>query len=87
MIASRAEGQVEGNVTLHHQPLSLEAFRRYSGYVIQADRLLPNLTVEETLTYTAQLKFLGECEKEEIQNKVDTLKTHIYVHSLLSRGL
>ena len=75
MIASRAEGQVEGNVTLHHQPMSLEAFRRHAGYVIQADRLLPNLTVEETLTYTAQLKFLGECNESEIHEKVSIVMT------------
>jgi ABC-type multidrug transport system ATPase subunit len=73
VIARRTEGEVEGSVTLHHQPLSLQAFRAHAGYVIQADRLLPNLSVQETLEYTARLKFLGQCDHEEIQNMVGTL--------------
>ncbi|XP_013402842.1 ATP-binding cassette sub-family G member 5 [Lingula anatina] len=34
-----------------------------AGYVIQADRLMDNLTVKETLTYTAKLKFVGKSSK------------------------
>ena len=70
MIASRVDGQVEGKITLDHAPLTEGRFRKLAGYVIQADRLLPNLTVEETLTYTAQLKFLDKEDKQTIKEKV-----------------
>lgn len=37
-------------------PSSDDIVRATVGYVMQADHLLPSLTVEETLTYAAQLR-------------------------------
>jgi ABC-type multidrug transport system ATPase subunit len=44
--------------------------RQRVSYVIQADRLLPNLTVRETLTYTAYLKLPDNVHKHQLERKV-----------------
>ena len=77
-VASRIDGKYAGTITFQQQPLSLNAFRKHAGYVIQADRLLPSLTVEETLSYTAQLKLQAKEEKEEILKKVGKYGTYEY---------
>jgi ABC-type multidrug transport system ATPase subunit len=38
---------------------------------MQADRLLPNLTVRETLRYTAKLKLPGHVTTDDIERKVN----------------
>lgn len=43
---------------------------RKASYVLQADRLLPTLTVRETLTYMAYLKLPGYTTESEIEAKV-----------------
>jgi ATP-binding cassette subfamily G (WHITE) protein 5 (sterolin 1) len=56
VIACRHQGSIEGRVLLGKKELDASTFKRKCGYVIQSDRLLANLTVKETLMYTA-LKF------------------------------
>ncbi|CAI0441470.1 unnamed protein product [Linum tenue] len=51
--------QVSGEVLINNRPLDARAIRRQSGFVTQEDALFPELTVEETLTYSAQLKLPG----------------------------
>ncbi|CAL1386336.1 unnamed protein product [Linum trigynum] len=51
--------QVSGEVLINSRPLDARAIRRQSGFVTQEDALFPELTVEETLTYSAQLKLPG----------------------------
>ncbi len=74
VIARRAQGQVVGGVYIDGKLLTSQLFRTDCGYVIQADRLLPNLTVRETLTYTARLKF-ATATKEVIAQRVRPLYT------------
>ena len=59
---------------LDGETLSESVFRQKAGYVIQADRLMANLTVKETLTYTALLQAAGEDthSREHIENRVST---------------
>ena len=45
-------------------------FQREAGYVIQDDRLLPNLTVKETLVYTSVLKFPEATDRTAIDARV-----------------
>ncbi|XP_070210258.1 ATP-binding cassette sub-family G member 5-like [Littorina saxatilis] len=50
-----------------------DVMRQRVSYVIQADRLLPNLTVRETLTYTAYLKLPNSVNKKQLKEKVDNV--------------
>jgi ABC-type multidrug transport system ATPase subunit len=49
-------GRSEGTVLFSGVKPSTAFLRRFTGYVEQFDTLLPNLTVEEMLSYTAELK-------------------------------
>nr|XP_006638853.1 PREDICTED: ATP-binding cassette sub-family G member 5 isoform X1 [Lepisosteus oculatus]XP_015218807.1 PREDICTED: ATP-binding cassette sub-family G member 5 isoform X1 [Lepisosteus oculatus] len=48
-------GTLQGDVYLNGQTLKRDQFQDCFSYVLQSDNLLSYLTVEETLTYTAQL--------------------------------
>lgn len=58
-------GQLKGDIWLDGTEITEELFQKKAGYVIQADRLMANLSVRETLTYTALLQ---AANKEESQN-------------------
>jgi ABC-type multidrug transport system ATPase subunit len=49
-------GEISGEVRFGGEPASREFLRRYTGYCEQSDTLIPELTVEEMLLYTADLK-------------------------------
>jgi ATP-binding cassette subfamily G (WHITE) protein 2 len=49
-------GEISGEVRFGGEPPSREFLRRYTGYCEQSDTLIPELTVEEMLLYTADLK-------------------------------
>ena len=73
VIAFRAEGDVTGIMTYRDVRCTKEMMRQRVSYVIQADRLLPNLTVRETLTFTAYLKFPNSVDKHQIKQRVRTV--------------
>lgn len=52
-----------GQVIVNDQPMNAQHFRRVSGYVTQEEALFPLLTVEETLLYSARLRFHGRHQK------------------------
>ncbi|VVA37788.1 PREDICTED: ABC transporter [Prunus dulcis] len=52
-----------GQVIVNDQPMNAQHFRRVSGYVTQEEALFPLLTVEETLLYSARLRFHGVHQK------------------------
>ncbi|GFO20502.1 ATP-binding cassette sub-family g member 5 [Plakobranchus ocellatus] len=70
VISGRAEGQVDGVVSYKHEQCTRAMMRQKASYVIQADRLLPTLTVRETLTYMAFMKLPGKLSFKEIDQKV-----------------
>ena len=49
-------GKTEGSILFAGNKPTRQFLRRYTGYVEQFDTLLPILTVEEMLRYTAELK-------------------------------
>ena len=57
VIACRTSGRVVGGIYLNNRLMTVKIFQHEAGYVMQADRLIANLTVRETLTFTASLKF------------------------------
>ncbi|KAL8617304.1 hypothetical protein ACOMHN_061018 [Nucella lapillus] len=73
VIAHRGEGTVRGMMTYDRRRCTKEMMQQRMSYVIQADRLLPNLTVRETLTYTAYLKLPGYSQRGRIEDTVDSV--------------
>ncbi|XP_077438028.1 ATP-binding cassette sub-family G member 5 [Vanacampus margaritifer] len=62
-------GTLSGDVFVNGRKLAREEYRDCFSYVLQSDNLLSYLTVEETLTYTAQLA-LRKHSAKAIQSKV-----------------
>ncbi|RUS80972.1 hypothetical protein EGW08_011247, partial [Elysia chlorotica] len=73
VISGRAEGKVDGVVSYKHQQCRRAMMRQKASYVLQADRLLPTLTVRETLTYMALMKLPGSLTHDEIDRKVQAV--------------
>ncbi|VDI50556.1 ATP-binding cassette sub-family G member 5-like isoform X1 [Mytilus galloprovincialis] len=71
IIASRSNGQVGGKVYYNNYLCTAEVIKQYAAYVMQADRLLHNLTVRETIRYAALLRLPGKMGSKEIDEKVD----------------
>ena len=69
----RGGGKLEGSVKLNGEELVQTTFGKNAAYVIQADRLMANLTVKETLTYRALLQAAREGlgEKTRIDERVN----------------
>ncbi|CAG5128729.1 unnamed protein product [Candidula unifasciata] len=73
VISGRAQGEVSGLVTYKKELCTRDTMKQVSSYVLQADRLLPTLTVKETLTYMAYLKLPGQLTSSEIDAKVQSV--------------
>lgn len=57
LLAQRVrDGKITGDIHLNGQPVPKKAFKVISAYVQQDDLLFANLTVKETLDFTASLK-------------------------------
>lgn len=52
----KTTGQINGKVFLNGHPQEPRSFRRTSGYVEQFDIQTPELTVKETLLFSARLR-------------------------------
>lgn len=68
----KTTGKVEGSLLFACNKPSSQFLRRYTGYVEQFDTLLPMLTVEEMLMYTAELK---RPRKEPLEQKKAAVAT------------
>ncbi|OWF44862.1 ATP-binding cassette sub-family G member 5-like [Mizuhopecten yessoensis] len=71
VIACRTSGKVSGKVYYNNYECTKEVIKQYGAYVMQADRLFPNLTVRETLQYAAFLRLPGRTTSQEIESKVN----------------
>ncbi|WAR18266.1 ABCG5-like protein [Mya arenaria] len=69
-IAQRAEGTMSGKVYYNNSECTPDLAQNFMSYVMQADRLLPNLTVREALRYSAQLRLPGNASNFDIEEKV-----------------
>ncbi|KAI8784889.1 ATP-binding cassette sub-family G member 5 [Biomphalaria glabrata] len=73
VISGRSTGVTTGVISYNGQQCTREMMRQKSSYVLQADRLLPTLTVRETLTYMAYLKLPGHFKPSDIDKKVQSV--------------
>ncbi|XP_073305164.1 ABC transporter G family member 10-like [Primulina huaijiensis] len=63
--------KVSGHVLINGRSIDCESFQRLSGYVTQDNALFPLLTVEETLIFSALLRFPGG--KQLVFRRVEVL--------------
>ncbi|ELT98073.1 hypothetical protein CAPTEDRAFT_116801 [Capitella teleta] len=77
VIACRHQGKLKGKVTFGGKNLDEATFKKKCGYVIQSDRLLANLTVQEILMYTAQLKFANTDTASTAKERVSRIIAHM----------
>ena len=70
VISCRTKGTVSGKVYYNNIECTKDVFQQYGTYVMQADRLLPSLTVRETLRYSALLRLPGNTSSFDIEQKV-----------------
>ena len=64
------QGDITGDVILNGKPRTEEDIQQCSAYVRQDDRLLPHLTVQETLSFVGQLRLPSSWSHSEIMNRV-----------------
>ncbi|XP_052766024.1 ATP-binding cassette sub-family G member 5-like [Mya arenaria] len=77
VITCRSSGKVTGGVYYNGARCTRDVIQNHATYVMQADRLLPNLTVRETLRYTASLKLPGHTSNAVIDRKVAQVITEM----------
>ncbi|KAK3600622.1 hypothetical protein CHS0354_008910 [Potamilus streckersoni] len=74
VIACRSQGGlISGEVYLNRVNRTSTMIRACSAYVRQDDRLLPHLTVRETLMFVAQLKLPTTFTSSQIKRRVDSV--------------
>eukprot|EP01084_Bolivina_argentea_P206012 351824_1 len=72
VLGSRFTEEYSGDVFINNQKRS-KKFKKHIGYVLQNDFLLPNLTVKETLTITANLRLPNTLSKKAKEQRVDDI--------------
>jgi ABC-type multidrug transport system ATPase subunit len=70
IISSRFTGKVTGKVYFNNHLCTAEVIKQCAAYVMQADRLLHNLTVRETLRFSGVLRLPGTYNSHEIEAEV-----------------
>lgn len=65
-------GYIEGSITISGYPKNQETFARVSGYCEQNDIHSPNLTVYESLIYSAWLRLPAEVDIQKREVKLNT---------------
>ncbi|KJE95696.1 hypothetical protein CAOG_06121 [Capsaspora owczarzaki ATCC 30864] len=79
---SPKDGRIEGQVLLNDRPMTAAAMRDVAGYVVQDDRLLPNLTVHETLMYVALLRLPPSMSHEQRMARVTSVIAELGLRSV-----
>ncbi|CAD5113452.1 DgyrCDS2620 [Dimorphilus gyrociliatus] len=77
VVACRAEGRTVGGAFINGRLVTPELFVKRGAYVLQDDQLLAHLTVKETLTYTARLKFAGATKNIQVTQRVEQVLNEI----------
>ncbi|KAG8375439.1 hypothetical protein BUALT_Bualt10G0100100 [Buddleja alternifolia] len=75
-------GYIEGNITISGYPKNQQTFARISGYCEQNDIHSPNVTVYESLVYSAWLRLPGETDKQTRQMFVEEVMELVELNPL-----
>ena len=60
-------GYIDGNITISGYPKKQETFARISGYCEQTDIHSPQITVEESLIFSASLRLASDIDSKTKQ--------------------
>lgn len=75
-------GYIEGSVSISGYPKNQETFARVSGYCEQNDIHSPNVTVYESLVYSAWLRLSKDVKMETQQQFVEEIMELVELHTL-----
>lgn len=70
------KGKLTGNISYNNKPLS-KAVKRTTGFVTQDDALYPQLTVKDTLVYTALLRLPNSLTRQEKIKQAEAVVTEL----------
>ncbi|WVY91541.1 hypothetical protein V8G54_037055 [Vigna mungo] len=78
----KTSGYIEGSITISGYPKKQETFARISGYCEQLDIHSPNVTVFESLLYSAWLRLSPEVDKETRKMFIEEVMELVELNSL-----
>jgi len=78
----KTSGTITGEVSLNGFPQEEDSFRRCSGYVYQFDQQTPQLTVRETILYSAKLRLDSSVPDSTKEKFVDQVMRMLELTSL-----
>lgn len=86
---SNEDLEFEGDLLINNLPIpNLKSLKQITGYVLQEDILLPDLTVYETLFYQAKLKLPhGTNYEEKVNNVIELMILEKVKDSLIGDGI
>ncbi|CAN8326112.1 unnamed protein product [Cochlearia groenlandica] len=73
---SEGKGKLTGNISYNNKPFS-KGVKRSTGFVTQDDALYPNLTVTETLVFTALLRLPNYLKRQEKIKQAEAVVTEL----------
>jgi len=77
VLAQRITSNVTGEILINGEAVPGSRLKRRMAYVLQDDIFFPNLTVRDTITYTAYLKLSKTLSLEEKRQRVDDILTEL----------
>ena len=84
LVGRASDGEILGDIYLNSVTQNNSMIRSFSAYVKQDDRLLPHLTIKETLMFVAELKLPTNFTDKQIQDRVSCtvirMNMYIYIH-------
>ncbi|XP_051151375.1 pleiotropic drug resistance protein 1-like [Andrographis paniculata] len=75
-------GYIEGNITISGYPKNHATFARISGYCEQTDIHSPNVTVYESLVYSAWLRLSSDVDAEKRKTFIEEVMELVELNSL-----
>ena len=79
LVGRASDGEILGDIYLNGVPQNNSMIRSFSAYVKQDDRLIPHLTIKETLMFVAELKLPTNFTKKKIEDRVSCTE-HVYIY-------
>ena len=82
LVGRASDGEILGDIYLNSVTQNNSMIRSFSAYVKQDDRLLPHLTIKETLMFVAELKLPTNFTDKQIQDRVSctVIRMNMYIY-------